>query len=80
MASLSALRKIYPDEQEERMLLCNRHQQVALFSAVTKSKPANASPDYYKAIGNYVCVNSDACNKHIMNVGTLEKFIGNVLG
>ncbi|BFH45981.1 FusB/FusC family EF-G-binding protein [Paenibacillus melissococcoides] len=69
-----------PTSKKSVCFLCNRHQEVALFSAVTKSKPANASPDYYKAIGNYVCVNSDACNKSITDVGTLEKFIGNVLG
>lgn len=60
--------------------LCNRHEEVALFTAVSKSKPANASPDYYKAIGNYLCVNSAVCNKNITNVTALEKFIREVLG
>ncbi|MDU5144229.1 MAG: FusB/FusC family EF-G-binding protein [Paenibacillus dendritiformis] len=69
-----------PTNKKSICFLCHRHEEVALFSAVTKSKPANASPDYYKAIGNYVCLDSDACNKNITNVGTLEKFIGNVLG
>ncbi|WP_419873451.1 FusB/FusC family EF-G-binding protein [Candidatus Pristimantibacillus sp. PTI5] len=59
--------------------LCNRHEEVALFSAITKSKPANASPDYYKAIGNYMCVSSDICNKNISDVKVLEKFIRNLL-
>ncbi|UHA75146.1 FusB/FusC family EF-G-binding protein [Paenibacillus sp. 481] len=60
--------------------LCNRHTEGALFSAITKSKPANASPDYYKAIGNYMCVNSDACNANITDVAPLEKFIHAVIG
>ncbi|KEQ25694.1 FusB/FusC family EF-G-binding protein [Paenibacillus tyrfis] len=60
--------------------LCNRHAEVALFSAVTKSKPANASPDYYKAIGNYLCVDSEVCNKHITDVTALEKFVREVVG
>ena len=59
--------------------LCNRHEEVALFSAIAKSKPANASPDYYKAIGNYMCVSSDICNKNISEVEVLEKFIRNLL-
>ncbi|UVI33692.1 FusB/FusC family EF-G-binding protein [Paenibacillus spongiae] len=60
--------------------LCNRHAEVALFSAITKSKPANASPDYYKAIGNYLCVNSDVCNKNITDVTALERFVQEVMG
>ncbi|TDF94722.1 FusB/FusC family EF-G-binding protein [Paenibacillus piri] len=60
--------------------LCNRHGDVALFSAISKSKPANASPDYYKAIGNYLCVNSDVCNKNITDVTALEKFVREVAG
>lgn len=60
--------------------LCNRQEEVALFSAVSKVKPANASPDYYKAIGNYMCVNSDVCNKNIRDVAALEKYARLVLG
>lgn len=60
--------------------LCNRHAEVALFTAVTRSKPANASPDYYKAIGNYLCVDSEVCNKNITNVTALERFVREVVG
>ncbi|OOE12556.1 FusB/FusC family EF-G-binding protein [Fictibacillus arsenicus] len=59
--------------------LCNGIGDVALFSAVTKSKPENASPDYYKAIGNYMCVDSHECNKKITSVAVLEKFLHEVL-
>ncbi|WP_040952691.1 FusB/FusC family EF-G-binding protein [Gorillibacterium massiliense] len=60
--------------------LCNRHSEVALFTAVSKDRPANASPDYYKAIGNYVCMDSAVCNQNITDVAPLEKFIGEVMG
>jgi hypothetical protein len=60
--------------------VCNRMEEVALFTATTKWKPANASPDYYKAIGNYMCLNSDACNKNITDVAALEKFVQEVMG
>lgn len=72
--------KFTPTNKKSTCFLCNRHEEVALFSAITKSKPANASPDYYKAIGNYMCVNSDVCNKNISDVAGLEKFISNLLG
>lgn len=64
-----------PTNKKSVCFLCNRHEEVALFTAITKARPANASPDYYKAIGNYMCVNSAACNKNITDVTALEKFI-----
>ncbi|QYR19339.1 FusB/FusC family EF-G-binding protein [Paenibacillus sp. sptzw28] len=67
-----------PVNKKSICFLCNRHEEVALFSAITKSKPVNASPDYYKALGNYMCVNSDTCNKNITDVSALEKFIYDV--
>jgi len=70
--------KITPANKKSICFLCNRHEQVALFTAITKSRPANASPDYYKAIGNYMCVNSEACNSNITDVTVLEKFISNL--
>ncbi|MCM3631283.1 FusB/FusC family EF-G-binding protein [Paenibacillus glycanilyticus] len=68
-----------PVQKKSVCFLCNRHEEVALFSAVTKSRPANASPDYYKAIGNYMCVNSETCNKNITNVTMLERFISDIV-
>jgi hypothetical protein len=59
--------------------VCNYHEEVALFTAVTKWNPASATPGYYRAIGNYLCVNSEACNKNITDVAVLEKFIEGVL-
>ncbi|MEJ8547448.1 FusB/FusC family EF-G-binding protein [Brevibacillus borstelensis] len=60
--------------------LCHGHGEVALFSAVTKTRIAHASPDYYKAIGNYICTDSAACNKRITDVAVLERFIHDVTG
>lgn len=60
--------------------LCNRMEDVALFTTIAKSKPANASPDYYKAIGNYMCMNSEVCNKNITDITALEKFIQEAAG
>ncbi|EPY11049.1 MULTISPECIES: FusB/FusC family EF-G-binding protein [Paenibacillus] len=60
--------------------LCNRQEEVALFTAETKTKPANATPDYYKAIGNYMCVNSHTCNQNITDKTALEMFIRSIIG
>ncbi|MDF2859651.1 MAG: elongation factor G-binding protein [Neobacillus sp.] len=70
--------KYTPTNKKGVCFLCNRHAEVALFTAETKWKPVGASPDYYRAIGNYLCVNSEACNKNITNVEALEKFIHGV--
>jgi len=69
-----------PAHKKGVCFLCNRHESVALVTSVIKSKPANASPDYYKAIGNYMCMNSDTCNQNITDVSTLEKFFREILG
>lgn len=60
--------------------LCNGYGEVALVSAIAKSRPANSSPDYYKAVGNYMCTNSHECNKNITDVASLERFVLNVIG
>ncbi|TCZ80186.1 elongation factor G-binding protein [Paenibacillus albiflavus] len=69
-----------PLTKKSTCFLCNRPQEVALYSAITKFKPTNAASDYYKAIGNYMCVDSTTCNKHITDVAKLEKFITDVVG
>jgi len=70
--------KYTPANKKSYCCLCNRHEEVAFCVVTTKSKPANASPDYYKAIGKYVCLNSETCNKNITDVTALEKFIQDV--
>ncbi|WP_028546588.1 FusB/FusC family EF-G-binding protein [Paenibacillus taiwanensis] len=59
--------------------VCKRQEEVALFSAITRSKPANATSDYYKAIGNYLCVDSRTCNSNITDVSALETFIHRII-
>ena len=58
---------------------CNRFGQVAYISTVTKAKKAK-NPDYYKAIGNYMCFDSAECNKKITNVDYLATFMKESLG
>lgn len=58
---------------------CNRFGQVAYISTVTKEKKAK-NPDYYKAIGNYICFDSTECNKNITNVDYLTTFLKESLG
>ncbi|MBN2983698.1 FusB/FusC family EF-G-binding protein [Cohnella algarum] len=72
--------KLTPTHKKGTCFLCNRQEEVALFTAIAKAKPANASPDYFKAIGNYLCVNSSACNGNITDVDALEKFVRAVTG
>lgn len=58
---------------------CNQYEQLVMFSAISKKKPVNASSDYYKSVGNYICSNSQDCNSNITDVSALEKFIGSVV-
>lgn len=60
--------------------LCNGHGEVALFTAISKTRMAHVSPDYYKAIGNYICTDSAQCNKRITDVTALERFIHDITG
>lgn len=69
-----------PSNKKSYCFACNRLEQLVLFSAITKKRPANASPDYYKSVGNYICMNGHECNKNITDVAPLEKFIHSVLG
>lgn len=65
--------RITPTNKKGYCLFCNRHQELAFFSV--KTKPANASPDNYAAIGHYVCMDNHGCNQVITDTGPLEKFI-----
>ncbi|MEH7298760.1 FusB/FusC family EF-G-binding protein [Neobacillus drentensis] len=53
---------------------CNRFGKMAFISTITKAKKSN-NPDYYKAIGNYICIDSVECNKKITNVNYLTSFL-----
>lgn len=69
-----------PASKKGVCFVCNRQEETALFSAVTKHRPAGASPDYFKSVGNYICLHSDTCNRNITDVGALEKFVRDVTG
>ncbi|MDF9413495.1 elongation factor G-binding protein [Brevibacillus laterosporus] len=60
--------------------LCHGYTDVALFSAISKSRAAHVSSDYYKAVGQYICINSHECNSRITDVTALERFIEDVMG
>jgi hypothetical protein len=60
--------------------VCNRFEELTLYTAVTKKRPANASPDYYNSVGNYLCMNSRECNGNLTDVTALERFLDSVLG
>lgn len=55
--------------------LCNGYGEVALVTAVAKTK-ASSLPDYYKAVGNYICVDSAHCNKQITDISYLGLLSG----
>lgn len=57
---------------------CNRFGKVAFITTVTKAKKSN-NPDYYKAIGNYICLDSAECNKKITSVDYLTSFLEEAL-
>ncbi|WP_018758233.1 FusB/FusC family EF-G-binding protein [Paenibacillus terrigena] len=65
--------RITPTHKKGYCLFCNRHQELAFFTV--KTKPANASPDNYSAIGQYVCIENHGCNQSITDTEALEKFI-----
>lgn len=54
--------------------ICHSYGEVTQFSTITKAKKAN-NPDYYKSIGNLICVDSSECNKKITDVTYLQDFL-----
>ncbi|MCD1260424.1 FusB/FusC family EF-G-binding protein [Paenibacillus athensensis] len=68
-----------PTGKKGYCFICGRHEELGLFSAISRKRPAHASPDYYKAIGNYMCADSRVCNESVTDPGALERFISAVL-
>jgi hypothetical protein len=58
--------------------LCNGYGEVALVTAISKAKMSNL-PDYYKAVGNYMCTDSRECNTRITDIAYLEKFFEEII-
>ncbi|WP_312094149.1 FusB/FusC family EF-G-binding protein [Niallia sp.] len=66
--------KMTPTSKKNICSFCNCFGEVAYFSTVTKEKkPKNA--DYYKAIGNLICTDSNECNENITNTEYLREFL-----
>ncbi|MFC4597828.1 FusB/FusC family EF-G-binding protein [Cohnella hongkongensis] len=71
--------KYTPTNKKNYCFICRRYDELALFSAVTRKRPPNSTPDYYKAVGNYLCLNGSECNRNITDPSALESFIRSVL-
>ncbi|WP_214803519.1 MULTISPECIES: FusB/FusC family EF-G-binding protein [unclassified Exiguobacterium] len=61
-----------PNIQHGICSLCKTNNEVALVSVRT-----NKSADHYRAVGNYLCIDSDQCNASITAISDLEKFLTN---
>ncbi|MFS0824666.1 FusB/FusC family EF-G-binding protein [Bacillus sp. 1P02SD] len=68
-----------PTSKKNLCSFCNSFGEVAYFSTVTKAKKSK-NPDYFKSIGNLICVDSSKCNKKITNVEYLSGFFKDSLG
>lgn len=68
-----------PMNKKNYCFICRKYDELALFSAITKKRPANSSPDYYKAVGNYLCTNGHECNRSMTDTVAFESFIRSVL-
>ncbi|MED3562475.1 FusB/FusC family EF-G-binding protein [Bacillus xiapuensis] len=71
--------KFTPSSKDNICSFCNRFGHVTYISTVTKQKKSK-NPDYYKAIGNYICTDSSECNKRITNTDYLTLFLKESLG
>src|SRR5690606_11122615 len=50
---------------------CNRSGEMVLYTAISKSKISHL-PDYYKAVGQYICMDSEVCNSRITELNVLD--------
>ena len=58
------------DVQKGHCAICNQISTVAFFLATTKS----AGDGKYTKKGNYICTDSDQCNRQLTQLATLERF------
>lgn len=63
--------RITPTNKKGYCLFCNREHELAHFSVRTP----HTSPDNISAVGQYVCMDNQGCNRSITDPGSLEKFI-----
>ncbi|MFL9651286.1 FusB/FusC family EF-G-binding protein [Exiguobacterium chiriqhucha] len=57
---------------------CNQFAEVSYCVTITKAKQAK-NPDYYKAIGTYICTDSASCNENMTNLDALMTFVETAL-
>lgn len=63
-----------PTNKSNICSVCKSFGEVAYISTITKAKQAK-NPDYYKAIGNLICADSNECNKKITQAENLTSMI-----
>jgi hypothetical protein len=56
---------------------CKKPGEAAFFSVIAKSK-RTPSPDYYRSVGQYICLDSNVCNTQITDLEALDGFISSV--
>ncbi|GGO08354.1 FusB/FusC family EF-G-binding protein [Saccharibacillus kuerlensis] len=52
-------------------MFCNRHQELGFFNVKLKG----SSPDNFSSVGQYVCMDDEACNHSMTDPSALEKFL-----
>ncbi len=53
---------------------CNRHQELGFFNVKLKG----SSPDNFSSVGQYVCMDNEACNHSITDTAPLERFLTSI--
>ena len=65
--------RLVPTNKKGVCAFCNRMGETALFTVESKARMSHL-PDYYKAVGQYICVDSEVCNSRITELEPLERF------
>ncbi|MCE4051137.1 FusB/FusC family EF-G-binding protein [Bacillus sp. Au-Bac7] len=66
--------RFIPTNKKNLCSFCNCFGEISYFSTITKAKKSK-NPDYYKAIGNFVCTDSMVCNQKITSTEYLTAFL-----
>ncbi|WP_416235491.1 FusB/FusC family EF-G-binding protein [Paenibacillus campi] len=64
--------QITPMNKNGFCMFCHRNEELGFFNVKTKK---GSSPDNFSAVGQYVCMDNEACNHNITNPFALERFI-----
>lgn len=67
-----------PNSKKNICAFCNQLAEVSYCVTITKAKQAK-NPDYYKAIGTYICTDSATCNEKMTNLNGLMTFVETAL-